>query len=52
MILRLINREDKLMVAREGEGMGKTGKGEWEVEASSYGVVTRRNGNMVKGVVQ
>lgn len=40
------------MPEKEGEGMGKTGKEEWEVEASSYGVVTRRTGNMVKGVVQ
>ena len=37
---RSINAENKLMVVREeeGGGMGKIGEGEWEIQASTYGM--------------
>ena len=36
---RPINTENKLKVAREeGQGRGKMSEGEWEIQASSYGV--------------
>ena len=38
--MRLVNIENKLMVARgeEQRGMGKMSEGEWEMQASSYGM--------------
>ena len=36
---RSINTENKLLVATVGDrGIGKMGEGEWEIQASSYGV--------------
>ena len=38
--IRTINTENKLMVARRDSGteMGKMGEGQWEIQASSYGM--------------
>ena len=40
--IRPLNTENKLMVPRgEGGGrLGKTGRGGWEIQASSYGIIS------------
>ena len=54
---RPINTDDRLIVARkEGVGMGKISKEEWEVEASSDGKNKSQDerysiGNIVNGII-